>query len=621
MSQGSLHFKGSTSIGFTGPSFTRRLERDPHSFSNPQHIRVTHIDLHLEVSFSNRILHGTAILNVERFSNDVSSIILDTMDLDVISVQYSTAGDSYNAAKFQIGDNHPILGSPLTVELPLGADRLKVEYFTSPEAAGLQWLEPRHTAEKTNPFLLTQSQPIYARSWLPIQDSPQVRFTFTSTIQCPKDLMAVMGAANNPVALDNGHYYFEMPQPIPSYLMALAVGKLNFTPLSSRTGVYAEQSVIGAAAAEFVDIELMMQGIEKLYGPYRWDRYDILVLPPSFPIGGMENPRLTFATPTVLAGDKSLVSLIAHEVAHSWAGNLVTNATWNDLWLNEGFSVYVERRVIEEVYGKRRAEMEASLGWEELKEELARLSDSDEILKANYAERDPEDCITRIPYEKGALFLRQLEEAFGRSVFDNFLRQYFDEFAFQSVTTADFVDYLSRNLFQQNPTVAESIPLTEWLCEPGIPASASTPSSQVFKVIESEAQAWLEGSKTTEELDTASWTVHEWLHFLKYLPDNIGQDQLAKLDRQFKLGSSQNSEILHQWLLMAIRAGYTPALDRLEEFLVSVGREKLIKPLFEELLKSPAGQRFATEIYAKARPGYNPIVTRKLDRLLHSPAR
>jgi leukotriene-A4 hydrolase len=616
MSQPSLALEGTMSTESTEPSFTSQLEIDKHSFSNPQHIKVRHIDLDLDVSFHNRKLHGTAILKVERLSNDVSDIVLDTMDLNILRVECASPGGSYQTVRFQIGDNDPILGSPLTIEVRHGVDRLRIEYFTSPDARGLQWLEPRHTAGKTDPFLLTQSQPIYARSWLPLQDSPQVRMTFCATIQCPKHLMAVMGAANNPAALKNGQYYFQMPQPIPSYLMALAIGKLSFSPLSPRTGVYAEPSMIDAAAAEFADIEVMMQGIEKFYGPYRWDRYDILVLPPSFPVGGMENPRLTFATPTVVAGDKSLVSLIAHEVAHSWAGNLVTNATWNDLWLNEGFSVYVERRVIEEVYGKRRAEMEASLGWEELKEEIARLSDSEEILKANYDDRDPEDCITKIPYEKGALFLRQLEETFGRSIFDNFLRGYFDHFAFQSVTTADFVNYLKRSLLCQNQTLAKSIPLTEWLCEPGIPMSAPTPSSPAFKAIESAAQAWSKGLKSVGELEASSWSVHEWLHFLKNLPHDLGQDKLTELDRQFKLTLSQNSEIVHQWLLMAIRAGYDPAFGRLEDFLISVGREKLIKPLFEELMKSPAGQRWANEIYAKARPGYNPIVVRKLDRVL-----
>ena len=553
---------------------------------------------------------------LDRLNSNVSNIVLDTMDLNIVKVEHAVESDVYQSANFTLGDSHPILGAPLKVELPNGADRIRIEYWTSPDASGLQWLEPRHTAEKTDPFLLTQSQIINARSWVPIQDSPQVRITFGATVHCPQNLIAVMGAANNPQVLDNGHYYFTMPQPIPSYLLALAVGNLRFSSLGTRTGVYAEQSVIEAATAEFADIEAMMRSTEKLYGPYRWDRYDILVLPPSFPVGGMENPRLTFATPTILAGDKSLVSLIAHEIAHSWAGNLVTNATWSDFWLNEGFSVYVERRVVEGIYGKRRAEMEASLGFAELKQEISRLPDNDEILCGSCNDRDPEECITSVPYEKGALFLRQLELTFGRENFDHFLRVYFDHFAFQSITTAEFANYLEKNLLQTHPERASSVPITEWLYEPGIPASAPVPHSEAFTTIETKAQAWLQGLKPLRDLGTSSWSVHEWLHFLKYLPLDLSVDKLKELDDQFGLSSSQNSEIVHQWLLMGIRANYQPAINRLEEFLTSVGREKLIKPLYEELMKSEARKEWTRQIYVKARPAYNPVVVRKLDKVL-----
>jgi aminopeptidase N len=554
-------------------------------------------------------------LFLERLNSNVSHIVLDTMDLTILNVQDSS-GQQSHPLRFELGDNDPILGAPLTVDLPESVDRISIDYLTSPDARGLQWLDPRLTAGKKDPFLLTHSQAINARSWLPLQDSPQVRMTFSAHLQCPQHLMAVMGAANNPQALGKGKYYFEMPQPVPSYLMALAVGDLSFCSLSARTGVYAEKALVEAAAAEFSDLEFMVQKAENLFGPYRWDRYDVLVLPPSFPVGGMENPRLTFATPTILAGDKSLVSVLAHEVGHSWSGNLVTNATWNDLWLNEGFSVYVERRLIEEIYGRRRAEMEAWLGWQELVEEIARLDDKDELLHGSCNHGDPEDCITKIPYEKGALFLVRLEEVFGRAHFDQFLREYFDHFAFQSLTTADFVDYLKHNLFSRHPAGAELIPIDEWLYEPGIPASASLPSSQVFGVIESDAQAWLEGRKSAPELRVASWTAQEWLRFLHYMPDDLSVNKLAELDEQFQFTSSKNSEIVHQWLLMTIRADYGPALERLEEFLISVGRERLIKPLYEELVKSDKGKIWAQGVYQKARPGYNLIVVKKLDQIL-----
>ena len=604
------------SIAFPSASESSSTTTDPHSYSNPQDVRVRHIDLFLRVSFEEKTLHGTAVLFVERRTSEVSHIVLDTLELNIANVQVSSSDESYQPATFQIGVGDPVLGAPLRIELPEGADRIRIEYSTSPNARGLQWLEPQLTAGKKDPFLLTQSQAINARSWLPLQDSPQVRMTFRARVQCPEQLMAVMGAANNPQALDEGDYFFEMPQPIPSYLMALAVGDLSFRSLGPRTGVYAEPPVVEAAAAEFSDLESMMERAEELYGPYRWDRYDILVLPPSFPVGGMENPRLTFATPTILAGDKSLVAVIAHEIAHSWSGNLVTNSTWNDLWLNEGFSVYVERRLIEEIYGRQRAEMESSLGLAELKEETARLEHKNELLHGNCNHGDPEDCITKTPYEKGALFLVQLEKVFGRARFDHFLREYFDQFAFQSVTTTDFIEYLKENLLRQHPMLAESIPIDEWLNEPGIPASAFVPSSPAFKVIEAEAQAWLEGRKSAAELNVSSWTVHEWLHFLNSLPHDLGADKLAELDKQFEFTSSKNSEIVHQWLLMSIRAEYRPAVERLEEFLMSVGRERLIKPLYEELVKSEKGKTWAQAVYQKARPGYNPIVVKKLDQIL-----
>jgi leukotriene-A4 hydrolase len=589
---------------------------DPHSFSNPHEIRVRHLDLELKVSFEEKALHCKAALLLKRLNTAASQIVLDTADLNVNSVQWASANESYNTATFQIGDRDPIRGEPLTIDLPPVADRVRIEYSTRPNARGLQWLEPQHTAGKTDPFLLTQSQAINARSWVPIQDSPQVRMTFSARVYCPKTLMAVMGAANNPQVLRTGEYHFEMPQPIPSYLLALAVGNLSFRSLGPRTGVYAEPALVESAAAEFSDLEEMMTKVEQLYGPYHWARYDILVLPPSFPVGGMENPQLTFATPTILAGDKSLVAVIAHELAHSWSGNLVTNATWNDFWLNEGFSVYVERRVIEEIYGKRRAEMEAALGFVELTEEIARLDDKDELLFGSCTGGDPEDCTTKVPYEKGALFLLHLERTFGRARFDQFLRAYFDKFAFQSITTHDFVEYLERNLIGKDPAVAETVRVNEWLYEPGIPASAPIPSSEAFKAIENEARAWLDGRRSASAIDVSSWSVQEWLHFLNYLPHDLASSKLAELDQHFQLTLSKNSEIIHQWLLLAIRGNYPSAFKRLEEFLISVGRERLIKPLFEELVKSDPGKIWARDVYAKARPSYSPIIVKKLDQVL-----
>jgi aminopeptidase N len=397
--------------------------------------------------------------------------------------------------------------------------------------------------------------------------------------------------------------------------MALAVGDIAFKPLGNRAGVYTEPVMLERAAREFEDTEKMIAATEKLYGPYRWDRYDILVLPPSFPFGGMENPRLTFATPTILAGDKSLVSLIAHELAHSWSGNLVTNATWRDFWLNEGFTTYLERRVIEAIYGREREEMEAALGLQSLKKEMEELPDADEILHLDLTGRDPDEGLTGVPYEKGALFLRLLEETFGRERFDQFLKGYFDRFAFQSITTGDFIAHLKKNLLDPNPQLAAKIPLEEWIYKPGLPASAPEPQSDSFAKVELQAKAFLETLPHTMP-KTKNWSTQEWLHFLKFISRMAGSGHMQELDRAFNLTKIGNAEIAHQWLLMSIRKNYAPAYPRLEEYLTSIGRQKLIKPLYEELVKTPEGKERALKIYAKARSGYHPIAQTAIDKIV-----
>ncbi len=551
---------------------------DVHSWSRPDRVRVRHLDLDLDISFEHRMLEGAVTVHFDRTAGD--ELILDTRDLSILSVE--------NAASFELGGADPVLGAPLRIRLADGADRVTVRYSTAPCASGLQWLEPPQTAGKRHPFLFTQSQAIHARSWIPLQDTPGVRVTFEAQIRTPEGLRAVMGAE----MLGDGR--FRMEQPVPSYLISLAAGDLAFRPLGPRSGVYAEPLVVDAAAREFEDTEAMIHAVEELYGPYRWGRYDLLVLPPSFPFGGMENPRLTFATPTVIAGDKSLVALVAHELAHSWSGNLVTNATWSDFWLNEGFTVYVERRVIEKIYGPEREAMEAVLGRRELTREMAGLPENDRLLHIDLSGRDPDAGCTLVPYEKGALMLRTIEHAVGRERFDQFLRRYFDRFAFQSITTADFLEYIRREL--PNP-----VPLDRWIFEPGIPAGANEPHSDAFARIEAGPAA-----------DTGNWSTHQWLHFLRTRKD----PDMARLDREFHFTESGNSEIVAQWLLMSIRANYRPAFGKLDQFLCSVGRRKFLKPLYSELMKTPEGGECARAIYGKARPGYHPIAQTTIDGIV-----
>lgn len=588
------------------------IVNDPHSYARPTTARVTHLDWEVAVDFDKKQISAIATLSIA-VNDEAKQLILDTKGLNIKEVLAD--GEKAN---YSVGANDPIMGAPLSIEIAPDTKTVSVEYTTSSEAEALQWLAPAQTADSLGPFLFTQSQAILARSWVPVQDSPGIRFTYNAEVTVPEGMLALMSAENPRTVAYTGEYSFKMEQPIPAYLLALSVGHLSFAPLGARSGVYAEPSVIDRAAFEFEDLEKMILVAEELYGPYRWERYDILVLPPSFPFGGMENPRLTFATPTILAGDKSLTSLVAHELAHSWSGNLVTNATWNDFWLNEGFTVYFEHRIMEKLYGRDYSEMLASLAIDDLKEEVNRMEAEgkagDTKLKLSLEGRNPDDGVTSIAYDKGYLFLRNIEEAVGRKKFDNFLKNYFDRNAFQVMTTESFLEELDKYLLK-NDTAVTIAQAKGWIYKPGIPGSASMPTSDRFAVVERQMQAFLEG-KAPEGLATGEWSSHEWLHFIRSLPDNATTEQMKALDETFKFTKSGNSEILAAWLVKAIAHDYKPAYDRLEGFLVNTGRRKFLTPLYSELLKTEEGTEMARKIYKRARPNYHYVATNTIDEML-----
>ena len=583
---------------------------DWHSFANPSDVKLTHLSLDLSVDFERRELVGTAALRLDRINSGAATLALDTRDLTVERV--SSGEDDL---RWKWGAEDDIRGRELIVQLQTESETVQIKYRTSAGAAGLQWLSGSQTTSG-QPFLFTQSQPIQARSWIPLQDTPQVRFTYDARIEVPAGLRAVM-SANNPLeATADGVYTFSMPQPIPSYLMALAAGRLDFKAMGDRTGVFAEPSVLDDAAAEFADTERMMEVGEALYGPYRWGRYDLLILPPSFPFGGMENPRLSFITPTVIAGDKSLVALIAHELAHSWSGNLVTNATWNDLWLNEGFTVYFESRIMEAVYGARREAMEAVLGYQSLIDDFEDLEAHDERLHLDLADRDPDDAFSNVPYEKGRLFLVWLERAVGRDRFDAYLRGYFDRHAFASLTTDEFVADVQKHLLTSDETGITEQDIDTWLRGTGLPDNAVIPESDAFAAIDRVRDEWLSDRVAASDIETEAWSVHEWLYFLNNLPQELAQKQMRALDETFQLTTSRNSEIAHSWLRIAIRNDYQPAFSRLREYLVRIGRRKLIVPLYEDLARSEAGLQLARDVFAEARAGYHPLTVGSVEKAL-----
>lgn len=600
---------------------------DSHSYGNPEAVRVHHLALDLDIDFERRELAGSATLHLRREDPSATELTLDSRDLSIESAELWN-GRRWQPGRFTLDAADPVLGSALRVPIDAATERVRLRYRTAPGASGLQWLEPSQTAGG-GPFLYTQAQAIHARSFVPLQDSPAVRITYEAVIRVPEGMRAVMSAANDPAAEPGGSFRFEMPQPVPSYLLALAVGELEFQSIGERTGVYAEPAVLEAAAWEFADTQRMLETVEAMYGPYSWGRYDLLILPPAFPWGGMENPRLSFITPTVIAGDRSLVALIAHELAHSWSGNTVTNASWDDVWLNEGFTTYLTYRIMEAVYGEERAAMERVLGYQDLQADIAELPPEDTRLRIALGSRDPDHAFTDVPYEKGALLVTEMEQRIGRPAFDRFLKGYFEHFAFQSLDTDTFLDYVEANLIgaeanliRPNPEQLSMERLLTWLDQPGIPEGAPQPVADALDRVAAQSAAWQRGERSAAELDTGAWTVHEWLYFLNNLPADMSGAQLAELDASFGLTESGNSEIAHSWLLIAIRHDYRPAWPRLEAYLLQVGRRKLIVPLYRALAETPEGLARARAIYRRAAPGYHVVARHTIAPILEqrSPA-
>ena len=678
-----------------------------HSYANDGEFLITHMDMRLAVNFADKTIEGWveyslvhAYLRDNRKPGSVPPdhfnpitgnhiLLLDHRDMDVLGVyaggsfdkKSGTLKNGANGLLFEVGSGVAdtlLFGKPLEIEVPRSQSKIVIHYKTRPSAGALQWLSPAQTYDQTHPFLFSQSQAILARTWIPLQDKPSVRFTYTSEVRVvcgigvedpeinPTDFNVVMSAVKlgNPegdIVSNNKVHRFEQKKPIPSYLMAIAVGSFGYKSLGKNTGVYAEHKLLQKAAWEFADLQKMVDAAGEMFGEYAWGDYNVLVLPPSFPFGGMENPVVTFATPTIIAGDRSLVSLLAHELAHSWSGNLVTNRTWDDFWLNEGFTVYVESRIMEQLYGKNYADMLRVLGKGELDKTLGWMlkeAPEDSHLRLHLGDRDPDEGLTDIAYEKGRFFLMMLEQLYGRAAFDEFLNGHFRKYAFGTVTTDLFLADLKAfhekqvtgNVVGPLPTWRDFEPrVMAWIDGEGLPLGGfPVLESKEFERVEQQVSKFLWSGEPLHPgssipcdasvIDTSGFTTHHWLHLLRKLhtradgsPGRLSREEMAGLDARFHFTQTQNAEIACDWFVLSIQSDYRPAYQAMHDFLLKVGRRKFLMPIYEALLAQyvvkdgkyesafAQGKEMATEIFLQAEPGYHSVAARSLRELLGLP--
>jgi leukotriene-A4 hydrolase len=571
--------------------------QDVFSYANSHEVWTEHLSLDLQVDFAAERIRGTATHNiVNRYGAremvlDTRALIIRRVTVDGATAQFVHAGEEANGRALRI----PITPTTRTVS---------VEYETSPGSTALRWIEPTQTMGRTKPALVTQGQPDYARTWIPVQDSPAVRMTWDATVRVTDGLLALMSARNPQQVRDDGVYTFEQRRSVPAYLIVLAAGPLVFRPLDERSGIYAEPELIDDAVYEMQHVPQMMEVAEELLGPYPFDRYDLLFAPHFG--GGMENPELNFITPAhITRNDPDPVlpsGLIAHELAHSWVGDMVTCATWSDTWLNEGFATYYEKRILEVMSGEERAEVGFFFDRSAYQSFLqndppSRLSTLHRTFTGN--ER-PFNAFNVVAYQKGELFLKMLEDRLGRTAFDSMIDGYLRRHAWSWVDDRAFLRALAEELESQPAGLAESLMLNQWLYEGGLPSNVTAPtSSRIWDRVAIVSSAYRQGTPAAQ-LNRSNWTVLEENLFLQQIADLV-PSRLAELDAAFGFSGRHNPPII--WLNGIARTLNPALLPLLESYLMRGDSSALA--IWYVLGETSQGRSYGIPIFQRARPYYS----------------
>nr|XP_054751062.1 leukotriene A-4 hydrolase-like [Lytechinus pictus] len=599
--------------------------KDPNSVSNISGIITKHISIEWNINFKEKIFTGDVKLTLETLQDGVANLILDTSsNLCISEVSDDATGEKLT---FEVKEPLGALGSPLNIRLPSSAQSkgsklcIKISYKTSSSASAIGWLEPSQTAGKQFPYLYSQCQAIHARSILPCQDSPSVKATYDAKVTVPCDLVCLMSAVRTgeePCAIDNSlkTYTFRQTVPMPSYLIAIVVGALESRQIGPRSRVWSEKEFVDRAAFEFSETEHMLATAESLLGPYVWGQYDLLILPPSFPYGGMENPCLTFVTPTLLAGDRSLANVVAHEISHSWTGNLVTNCSWEHFWLNEGFTVFVERKILGRMNSEKHRQFAFIGGWKELYNSVSKYGEEHkftQLLPSLEGGIDPDDAFSSVPYEKGSCFLFYLETLVGINEFEGYLKAYIDKFKYRSLTTQDWKDFFLEYFHEKAAAgVFDCVEWDKWFFAPGMPPIKPKYDTCLVDHCTELCEKWSQVGESNFEKSTGdleSMSPSQKIEFLAQLllKKPLTYNLIQEMQGIYDMDKYTNAEIRFRWLRLRIKAGDESAIDSALKMATEAGRMKFTRVLFRDLYAFPSARQKAVDTFLAERHNMHPI--------------